>query len=41
MDEICGFISRSKGDAVHGLGVRRCEMMRRCFARARPGREPL
>jgi hypothetical protein len=41
MDEICGFISRSKGDAMHGLGVRRCEMMRRCFARARPGREPL
>ncbi len=41
MDKICAFISRSKGDAVHGLGARRCEMMRRCFARARPGREPL
>jgi hypothetical protein len=41
MDEICAFISRSKGDAVHALGVRRCEMMRRCFARSRPGREPL
>jgi hypothetical protein len=41
MDEICGFISRSKGDGVHALGVRRCQMMRRCFARARPGREPL
>lgn len=41
MDEICGFISRSKGDALHALGLRRCEMMRRCFAKNRPGREPL
>jgi hypothetical protein len=41
MDAICDFISRSKGDAVHAFGQRRCEMMRRCFARARPGREPL
>ncbi len=41
MDEICAFISRSQGTAVHALGRRRCEMMRRCFARTRPGREPL
>lgn len=41
MDEICAFISRSRGSAVHPLGVRRCAMMRRCFARSRPGREPL
>jgi hypothetical protein len=41
LDDICAFISRSKGDAAHGLGVRRCEMMRRCYAQARPGREPL
>jgi hypothetical protein len=41
MDAICDFISRSKGDAAHALGLRRCEMMRRCFARARPGRERL
>ena len=41
MDAICDFISRSKGDAAHAFGVRRCEMMRRCFARARPGRERL
>jgi hypothetical protein len=41
MDAICDFIGRSKGDAVHALGLRRCEMMRRCFARARPGRERL
>jgi hypothetical protein len=41
MEEICAFIGRAKGDAVHGLGARRCAMMRRCFARARPGREPL
>lgn len=41
MDAICDFISRSKGDGVHALGVRRCAMMRRCFARARPGREQL
>ena len=37
MDAICDFISRSKGDAAHAFGVRRCDMMRRCFARARPG----
>lgn len=41
LEEICGFIGRSKGDDVHALGARRCEMMRRCFARARTGREPL
>lgn len=41
MDEICAFISRSKGDGVHALGTRRCAMMRQCLARARPGREPL
>ncbi|WP_088343658.1 MULTISPECIES: hypothetical protein [Rhodomicrobium] len=41
LEEICGFISRSKGDAVHAFGVRRCEMMKLCFARSRPGREPL
>ncbi len=41
LNEICGFIGRSKGDAAHALGARRCAMMRRCFARARPGREPL
>jgi hypothetical protein len=41
MDEICGFIGRSKGDGVHALGTRRCQMMRRCLARGRPGREPL
>jgi hypothetical protein len=41
MDAICDFISRSKGDAAHAFGLRRCAMMRRCFARSRPGREPL
>jgi hypothetical protein len=41
MDDICAFISRSKGDAVHAFGVRRCQMMRRCLAHARTGREPL
>lgn len=41
MDEICAFISRSKGSGVHALGTRRCAMMRQCLARARPGREPL
>ena len=41
MDEICDFISRSKGDAAHAFGLRRCDMMRRCFAHARPGRERL
>jgi len=41
MDRICAFIGRSRGDGVHALGTRRCEMMRRCYARSRPGREPL
>jgi hypothetical protein len=37
MDEICAFISRSKGDALHALGERRCEKMRQCFAEAGGG----
>ncbi len=41
MDEICDFIGRSKGDGVHAAGTQRCEMMRRCYARSRPGRAPL
>jgi hypothetical protein len=41
MDDICAFISRSKGDGVHALGTRRCQMMRQCLARSRTGREPL
>jgi hypothetical protein len=41
MDEICAFISRSRGDGAHALGTRRCQMMRQCLARSRPGREPL
>jgi hypothetical protein len=41
LEDICTFISKGKGDAQHALGARRCEMMRRCYARARPGREPL
>ena len=41
LDAICDFIGRSKGDAAHALGLRRCAMMRQCFARARPGREQL
>ena len=36
MDEICAFIGRSKGDGLHALGKRRCEMMRQCFAQAQP-----
>lgn len=39
LEEICAFISRSKGDAAHAVGLRRCEMMRQCYARARTGRE--
>lgn len=41
LGDICGFISQSRGDGIHAQGARRCEMMRRCFARARTGREPL
>jgi hypothetical protein len=36
MDQICNFISHSKGDAVHALGMHRCEAMRKCFADAAP-----
>lgn len=32
LDDICSFISRSKGDAAHAAGTERCEKMRRCFA---------
>jgi len=39
MNEICGFIGRSKGDDAHALGTRRCDLMRRCIAQNRPGRE--
>lgn len=31
LDEICAFIGRSKGDALHRLGERRCENMRQCY----------
>lgn len=41
MDDICAFISHSRGDGVHALGERRCRMMRQCLARSRTGREPL
>jgi hypothetical protein len=41
LERICDFIGRSKGDALHALGARRCAMMRRCYIRARTGRERL
>jgi len=34
MNEVCGFISQLKGDAVHPPGPRRCELMRQCYAMA-------
>lgn len=37
MDAICAFISKSKGDLRHPPGVRRCQAMRVCYAKARPG----
>lgn len=37
MDEICAFISRSKGDDLHDVGTQRCELMRQCFADAASG----
>jgi hypothetical protein len=39
MDEICAFISKSKGDLRHPAGVIRCHVMRRCFKTTRPGKE--
>jgi hypothetical protein len=41
LDDICAFISRSRGDSAHAFGERRCTMMRLCFSRSRTGREPL
>jgi hypothetical protein len=32
VDEICKFISPSKGDSMHFSGSQRCEYMRKCFA---------
>jgi hypothetical protein len=40
MEEICAFISKSKGDITHPAGVHRCQVMRRCFKTTRPGKEP-
>lgn len=32
LEEICAFISPSKGDSMHFAGSHRCEYMRKCFA---------
>jgi hypothetical protein len=32
IEEICKFISPSKGDSMHFSGSQRCEYMRKCFA---------
>lgn len=32
LEEICAFISPSKGDSMHFSGSHRCEYMRKCFA---------
>jgi hypothetical protein len=39
MEEICAFISRAPGSFTHPPGIRRCAVMRKCFARPRRGRE--
>lgn len=32
LELVCSFISKSKGDAVHASGTKRCEYMRTCYA---------
>ena len=32
LDEVCQFISASKGDGMHFAGPQRCEHMRQCYA---------
>lgn len=32
LEEVCGFISPAKGDAMHFSGSHRCEYMRKCYA---------
>lgn len=31
IEDICGFISSSKGDSMHFAGPQRCELMRQCY----------
>lgn len=38
MDEVCSFISAFPGDWVHPPGPKRCEIMRACYAKAKPAR---
>lgn len=38
MDEVCTFISAHPGDWVHPPGPKRCEIMRACYAKAKPPR---
>lgn len=39
LQEICNFIGRSKGDALHLAGRERCALLRRCYHTGRPGKE--
>lgn len=36
MNEVCSFISPLPGDWVHPPGPKRCEIMRACYAKAKP-----
>ena len=38
MNEICTFLEPHPGDWVHPPGPKRCEIMRKCFAKAKPRR---
>jgi hypothetical protein len=34
LEQVCGFISAARPDAVHASGPQRCDMMRQCFGNA-------
>lgn len=38
MDEICTFLEPHPGDWVHPPGPKRCQLMRKCFDKAKPRR---
>lgn len=38
MNDVCSFISAHPGDWVHPPGPKRCEIMRACYNKAKPGR---
>jgi len=38
MTEVCAFLAQHPGDWVHPPGIKRCEIMTKCFDKAKPRR---